>query len=248
MYSTLGTATSNDLYKQSNKNRADSAKNNKRNEPKGIGTIRGEKGTDISVSFGAISPKIRSSSTGAPKSFRSSGSHRDGSIKSVIIVHTGDSNLTEWSKRSIGGICSHVQRASGCYISRNQMRGASKSLKSQPTSRFIVLSSVLIHFVCAMSILFALSGGGSSNGFAEANVLMRVCDTREIKTVTSRVCMLYKRTKNSDVKLDKEGNLRITRSPESDNDASGKGDYSPAKLATECCKIGCPPHYFAYNC
>lgn len=74
----------------------------------------------------------------------------------------------------------------------------------------------------------------------EANVLMRVCDTREIKTVTSRVCMLYKRTKNSDIKMDKQGNIRIAR--------SNKGDYSPAKLASECCKVGCPPHIFAYNC
>lgn len=71
-------------------------------------------------------------------------------------------------------------------------------------------------------------------------VLMRVCDTREVKTVTSRVCMLYKRTKNSDVKLDKQGNLRITR--------HSKGEYSPAKLASDCCKIGCPPHIFANIC
>lgn len=75
---------------------------------------------------------------------------------------------------------------------------------------------------------------------AQATVLMRVCDTREIKTVTSRVCMLYKRTRNSGVKIDKQGNIRITR--------GAKGDYSPAKLASECCKIGCPPHIFAYNC
>lgn len=75
-------------------------------------------------------------------------------------------------------------------------------------------------------------------------MLMRVCDTREVKTVTSRVCMLYKRTKNSDVKLDKQGNLRITRSSSS----SSKNDYSPAKLASDCCKIGCPPHIFASIC
>lgn len=79
-----------------------------------------------------------------------------------------------------------------------------------------------------------------SNQVVEANVLMRVCDTREIKTVTSRVCMLYKRTKNSDVKVDRQGNLRMARGT--------KGDYSPAKLASDCCKIGCPPHIFAYNC
>lgn len=75
---------------------------------------------------------------------------------------------------------------------------------------------------------------------SKASVLMRACDTREIKTVTSRVCMLYKRTKNSDVKMDKQGHLRIARGV--------KGDYSPAKLASDCCKIGCPPHIFAYNC
>lgn len=71
-------------------------------------------------------------------------------------------------------------------------------------------------------------------------VLMRVCDTKEIKTVTNRVCMLYKRTKNSDIRMDKFGNIRITRGV--------KGEYSPSKLASDCCKIGCPPHIFAYNC
>jgi len=75
---------------------------------------------------------------------------------------------------------------------------------------------------------------------SEATVLMRVCDTREIKTVTNRVCMLYKRTKNSDLKQDKGGNLRLSRDT--------KGEYSPAKLATYCCKVGCPPHIFAHNC
>lgn len=74
----------------------------------------------------------------------------------------------------------------------------------------------------------------------EAGVLMRVCDTREIKTVTNRVCMLYKRTKNSDLKRDKDGNIRVAR--------GAKGEYSPAKLASDCCKIGCPPHIFALNC
>lgn len=74
----------------------------------------------------------------------------------------------------------------------------------------------------------------------EGGVLMRVCDTREVKTVTSRVCMLYKRNKNSDVKLDRQGNLRITR--------QSKADYSPAELASVCCKSGCPAHYFAQIC
>lgn len=96
--------------------------------------------------------------------------------------------------------------------------------------RFIFIS-VLVAQLVLIQVKIPLIG---------ANVLMRVCDTREIKTVTSRVCMLYKRTKNSDIKMDKQGNIRIAR--------SSKGDYSPAKLASECCKVGCPPHIFAYNC
>lgn len=75
---------------------------------------------------------------------------------------------------------------------------------------------------------------------AGSSIKIRVCDTREVKTVTNRVCMLYKRTKNSDVKLDRQGNLRITR--------QSKSDYSPAKLASECCTQGCPPHIFANIC
>lgn len=74
----------------------------------------------------------------------------------------------------------------------------------------------------------------------KATVLMRVCDTKDIKTITNRVCMLYKRTKNSETKIDKFGNIRIARGI--------KGEYSPAKLASDCCRIGCPPHIFAYNC
>lgn len=77
---------------------------------------------------------------------------------------------------------------------------------------------------------------------AKATVLMRVCDPREIKTVTDRVCMLYKRTKNSDIKLDKLGNIRFPRG------ADKMEDFSPAKLAAECCKDGCPAHIFAANC
>lgn len=95
----------------------------------------------------------------------------------------------------------------------------------------------LFALVVALSLLLMFT---SSTQPASANVLMKVCDTREIKTITSRVCMLYKRTKHSDVRMDKQGNIRITR--------GAKGDYSPAKLANECCKIGCPPHIFALNC
>lgn len=74
----------------------------------------------------------------------------------------------------------------------------------------------------------------------EATVLMRVCDTKDIKAVTNKVCMLYKRTKNAEIRMDRQGNIRITRGT--------KGDISPAKLASVCCKIGCPPHIFADNC
>lgn len=76
---------------------------------------------------------------------------------------------------------------------------------------------------------------------AKPAILMRVCDAREVKTITSRVCMLYKRTLNSDVKRDKQGNLRLSK-------RQAKGDYSPAKLASECCKVGCAPHIFANIC
>lgn len=90
-----------------------------------------------------------------------------------------------------------------------------------------------------MTCLIVHSNSDLNN--VQATVLMKVCDTREIKSITNRVCMLYKRTKNSDVKLDRQGNMRITR-------GASKDDYSPAKLATDCCKKGCPPHLFAYNC
>lgn len=93
-------------------------------------------------------------------------------------------------------------------------------------------------FVVWMTYLLINIGSDLNN--VQATVLMKVCDTREIKSITNRVCMLYKRTKNSDLKLDKQGNMRITR--------GAKDDYSPAKLATDCCKKGCPPHLFAYNC
>lgn len=108
---------------------------------------------------------------------------------------------------------------------------SSNQKRSLATFMKFVLISVLVAQIVSIQLKVPL---------IEANVLMRVCDTREIKTVTSRVCMLYKRTKNSDIKMDKQGNIRIAR--------SSKGDYSPAKLASECCKVGCPPHIFAYNC
>lgn len=77
---------------------------------------------------------------------------------------------------------------------------------------------------------------------AKATVLMRVCDPREIKTVTDRVCMLYKRNKNSDLKVDKLGNVRVSRSSDK------KSEFSPARLAAECCKVGCEARLFAANC
>jgi hypothetical protein len=76
---------------------------------------------------------------------------------------------------------------------------------------------------------------------AKPTVLLRVCDAKQVKTVTNRVCMLYKRTKNSNVKRDKQGNLRISK-------RQTKAEYSPTKLASDCCKIGCPPHIFASIC
>lgn len=74
----------------------------------------------------------------------------------------------------------------------------------------------------------------------QATVLMRVCDASEIKSVTSRVCMLYKRNKNSDLKIDRQGNMIIA--------GRTKGTFSAAQLANECCNNGCPPHVFASNC
>lgn len=97
----------------------------------------------------------------------------------------------------------------------------------------------LIVIVAALSSSSSFLGGGIQQ--VEAGVLMRVCDTREIKTVTNRVCMLYKRTKNPEAKPDKDGNIRVAR-------GTGKNEYSPDKLASDCCKIGCPPHIFALNC
>lgn len=142
----------------------------------------------------------------------------------------------------------HTRRALSCRIEcrrgkrvldpefgRNlKAHQSTTSNQNQEKALKLILSLVTI---CLMMQTFAFL---ASNFGAHATVLMRVCDTREIKTVTSRVCMLYKRTRNSGVKMDKQGNIRITR--------GAKGDYSPAKLATDCCKIGCPAHIFAYNC
>lgn len=102
-----------------------------------------------------------------------------------------------------------------------------------PVMRLVIFSVLACLIACALK-----------TDQVQANVLIRVCDSREIKTVTSRVCMLYKRTNNSNLKLDRYGNLRISRSTGSHS----KGEYSPAKLASDCCKIGCPPHIFALNC
>jgi len=112
--------------------------------------------------------------------------------------------------------------AQRCFDSPNQDSKTSHIVK-------LLLVAALINMVILISPVKEVEG----------SVLMRVCDAREIKTVTSRVCMLYKRT-YSGVKMDKQGNLRSTRGT--------KGEYSPAKLASDCCKIGCPPHIFAYNC
>lgn len=71
--------------------------------------------------------------------------------------------------------------------------------------------------------------------------LIKVCDTREIKSVTSRVCSIYKRSKNSRIRMDRQGNLRIARGTKG-------GAYSSSSLAVQCCKTGCPAHIFAYNC
>lgn len=115
---------------------------------------------------------------------------------------------------------------------------SSTSGKTKRTNNTVTYNvfSKLAFLTLLILITFMVSVGR----IAEGTVLMRVCDTREIKTVTSRVCMLYKRTKNSDVKLDRQGNLRMARDT--------KGEYSPEKLANDCCKVGCPPHIFAYNC
>ena len=97
-----------------------------------------------------------------------------------------------------------------------------------------------INWLLVLAIVVQFAIHLQDNHQVQATILMRVCDTREIKTVTNRVCMLYKRTKNSDVKVDSQGNLRIAR--------GAKGEHSPEKLAQDCCKIGCPPHIFADNC
>lgn len=114
--------------------------------------------------------------------------------------------------------------------SRSILESLIRKKDSATVTKLILLSIVVTYLVLVQASVPPV----------EANVLMRVCDTREIKTVTSRVCMLYKRTQNSDVKMDKQGNIKFT--------SDSKQDYSPAKLANECCKIGCPAHIFAYNC
>lgn len=100
----------------------------------------------------------------------------------------------------------------------------------------------LVACVAITALLFACNQ-------TNASILMRVCDTREIKTVTARVCMLYKRTANSKLKMDRQGNLRVVRDAgDAETTLDPKVEHSPAKLAAECCKVGCPPHIFAFNC
>lgn len=104
------------------------------------------------------------------------------------------------------------------------------------------LSTKLIRwFILALCVKLFIIQKLNNFEVVDGSVLMKVCDPREIKTVTNRVCMLYKRTKNSDIRLDRQGNIRVTRS-------SDEEEMSADKLATECCKKGCPPHIFAVNC
>lgn len=141
------------------------------------------------------------------------------------------------------GECSRSVRPHKFHAQQNQrmlsaprLAEAIKPNASSSSKMKEFLAKAFILLAC-FSMMMAISSVPQA---VDANVLMRVCDTREIKTVTNRVCMLFKRTKNSDVRLDRQGNLRITRDT--------KGEYSPAKLASDCCKIGCPAYIFAYNC
>lgn len=171
----------------------------------------------------------------------------DSSVYSILIGLILDT-LNRTSNELLGAFSSNyvAVNALDSFNDRRtirEQRNNSKQYKSTYHSFALVYTIMLIVFLAPYNLQLT---NNQSPALAEASVLMRVCDTREIKTVTSRVCMLYKRTKNSDVRMDMYGNLRITRSAESENEAID--DYSPEKLATQCCKIGCPPHYFAYNC
>lgn len=120
---------------------------------------------------------------------------------------------------------------------------SNKQLKTLPLGRAAIdrrvdINAAPLRLVLLISLLHLLLF--KCNHCQAQNVLMRVCDAREIKAVTSRVCMLYKRTRNSILKVDKHGNLRLTRGT--------KNEWTPARLASECCKNGCHPHIFAYNC
>lgn len=121
-------------------------------------------------------------------------------------------------------------------LSSNRSRKTGRNRNSTPGQ----LGNARCLVIVFIALLLHLLIGGTIRMRTDAAVLMRVCDTKDIKTVTNRVCMLYKRTKNSETKMDKFGNIRIARGI--------KGDYSSAKLASDCCRIGCPPHIFAYNC
>lgn len=140
--------------------------------------------------------------------------------------------------RGVGG--RHGSRkSSALFQTTTDTKGTlSTTLSSTTRNKFKNLLSLV--WIVVIAICVILLGSLTIVKPTNGTILMRVCDTREIKTVTDKICMLYKRTKNSDVRLDRQGNMRITRDI--------KGDYSPAKLASDCCKIGCPPHIFAYNC
>lgn len=116
-------------------------------------------------------------------------------------------------------------------VTNNNNRNSATFLTSTKLIRWVLLA------ICINLLLIQLL---TRYDVVDGSVLMKVCDPREIKTVTNRVCMLYKRTKNSDIKLDRQGNIRVTRNSEE--------EMSADKLATECCKKGCPPHIFAVNC
>lgn len=91
---------------------------------------------------------------------------------------------------------------------------------------FNFLSKLAFHTKLILIILIITAGH-----IAHSDDLIKVCDSKDIKTVTTKVCILYKRTKYSVLRVDKQGNLRIARDT--------KGESPAEKLAHKCCKVGC---------
>ncbi|KAG9510546.1 Dol-P-Man:Man(5)GlcNAc(2)-PP-Dol alpha-1,3-mannosyltransferase [Fragariocoptes setiger] len=127
------------------------------------------------------------------------------------------------------------------HLGSNELRSIMMDKQLKP---IVVVAFAIVAILCGIQDWRPLGDSSTQRAtqiFASANVLIKVCDSKELKTVISRACMLYKRTKNSDMKMMRSGDIRVTRSTNNDYMAA-------SKLATECCSVGCSPQIFAYNC